>query len=184
MPYMLLSLLQGYNGAAMVSLAFLLINSWVTIVDGGKAKKTPPWMDKLTKFSISFVIFVEIFLAIVEIIVVPEDVASYDGTLNAIKGFMFAALCMLWAGICLKYYLKIRAQLKSGAASSGSKAIKKYCITLLFGMLLGFMYKVVFSFVRMGTKVHAYPYCGGVSLVSIINLMFLIIQVRYGRRCG
>jgi hypothetical protein len=49
MHYMALSLFQGYNGAAMVSLAFLLINSWVTIVDGGKSKKTPPWMDKLTK---------------------------------------------------------------------------------------------------------------------------------------
>ena len=55
----------------------------------------------------------------------PDDDASYDGSLNAVKGLLFSCLCILWAGICLKYYLKIRAQLKAGAASSGSKAIKK-----------------------------------------------------------
>jgi len=37
-PYVFTSLLQGYCGAGMVSLAFLLINSWVTIIEGGKVR--------------------------------------------------------------------------------------------------------------------------------------------------
>eukprot|EP00520_Triparma_pacifica_P007641 CAMPEP_0118657026 /NCGR_PEP_ID=MMETSP0785-20121206/13793_1 /TAXON_ID=91992 /ORGANISM="Bolidomonas pacifica, Strain CCMP 1866" /LENGTH=246 /DNA_ID=CAMNT_0006549905 /DNA_START=34 /DNA_END=774 /DNA_ORIENTATION=+ len=86
-PVLFLSMLQGYNGAAMISLAFLLVNSWVTIIDGGKSKKTPPWMDKLTKFSVPCAIFCEVVLAIVEIQVTPAGTGSYDGTVNAVKGF-------------------------------------------------------------------------------------------------
>jgi hypothetical protein len=43
-------------------------------------------------------------------------------------------------------------------------------------MLLGFLYKVAFSLIRVGSTVHGYPYCGGAGMVSIINIMFLIIQ--------
>jgi len=43
-------------------------------------------------------------------------------------------------------------------------------------MSLGFAYKVAFSILRMGTVVRAPPYCGSPGFVSIVNIMFLIIQ--------
>ena len=81
-------------------------------------------MNKLTKFSIPFVIFCEVFLAIIEVTIESDCESSYSGNVNAVKGLAFAILCLIWAGICLKYYLKISKQLKAGGGNSGHKQIK------------------------------------------------------------
>ncbi|GMI13985.1 hypothetical protein TrVE_jg7429 [Triparma verrucosa] len=175
-PYWFTGMLQGYCGAGMTSLAIMLVSSWVTIVDGGKSKKTPPWVSKLGKASMAVAFTVEVIGSGVEVIVSPESAGTYNGTLNAFKGLTTGFILSIWAGVCFKYYLKIATQLKSGASSSGSKMIKKYCWACLFCCALAATYKLLFSIIRLGTTVHTPPPCGA-GFVDIISCMFLVIQI-------
>lgn len=94
----------------------------------------------------------EIILAALEIFVNTDSIGSFDGNMNAVKGFAFAIILGIWAAVCITYYLKISAQLKSGASNSGSKMIRKYCIALLFCESLAMAYKILFSILRIGKQ--------------------------------
>ena len=50
-------------------------------------------------------------------------------------------------------------------------------ITLMFGMALGFTYKVLFSIFRMGGIVYYVPYCASPGIFSIVNMLFFVIQI-------
>ncbi|GMH77552.1 hypothetical protein TL16_g07448 [Triparma laevis f. inornata] len=150
--FFLFSVLFNEYASGMISLAIMLVSSWVTIVDGGKSKKTPPWVSKLALGSMVTAFTCEIILAALEIFVNTDSIGSFDGNMNAVKGFAFAIVLGIWAAVCIRYYLKISAQLKSGASSSGSKMIRKYCIVLLFCESLAMAYKVLFSILRIGKQ--------------------------------
>mmetsp|Transcript_11902 Transcript_11902/g.24349 ORF Transcript_11902/g.24349 Transcript_11902/m.24349 type:complete len:93 (+) Transcript_11902:954-1232(+) len=47
----------------------------------------------------------------------------------------------------------------------------------MFGMALGFTYKVLFSIFRMGGIVYYVPYCASPGIFSIVNMLFFVIQI-------
>ena len=51
---------------------------------------------------------VEVIGSGVEVIVSPESAGTYNGTLNAFKGLTTGFILSIWAGVCFKYYLKVR----------------------------------------------------------------------------
>jgi len=141
LPYVVLSLLMGAGASLMLVVGVMLIESWVTIVDGGKAKVTPKWCSNGKKLTLTCIFGSEIGLCIIEIMLVPYG-GGYNGTANALKGVVFAFWAAVWGGVCAKYGWKITAMLKSGgSASAQSKSIRKFMIACMFGMTLAFMCK-------------------------------------------
>ena len=125
-PYIVNAMLLGAMGSLMLSCAVLLVVSWVTIVDGGKAKTTPDWATKFSRISFGLILFTEVVLAFTECIITGDN-GAYDGSIDAVKGFLFAGVAASWATVCAKYGMKIAAMLKGGAADNKQSAqIQKF----------------------------------------------------------
>jgi hypothetical protein len=145
-PYLLLNVIMSCIASLMVTIGILLVVSWVTIVEGGKSKKTPDWALKVRNVSLAAVYFFEPGFAIVECLVVPFE-GGWSGPLNGIKGTIFASICCVWAVICWRFGSKIAGMLKSGggAAATQAKAIKKFVNVAIFSFGIAVGYKFAFS---------------------------------------
>lgn len=120
----------------------------------------------------------EVVISVVEIHVGDASYhnGSYSGSINAIKGFIFAANMAVWVGICVHYYNKINRQLSSGGSSASVAPIKKLLRSVLICAVIAFTYKAFFGLNRIGQNViHMYPPCAG-HIVDVIHLMFCVIQ--------
>ena len=157
-----------------------MIFIWVVIIDGGKAKVIPPWIDKWQKASIAIFYTSELVMGILEIIANPENsdyAGNYSGTVNAIKGIFFSINLLIWLFICKHYYGKISAALGAGGASSAQLApIKKMMRAVVVSIAIAVVYKAFFGFLRIGeSTLQYYPPCASGSF-TVVNTMFLVIQ--------
>mmetsp|Transcript_25347 Transcript_25347/g.47623 ORF Transcript_25347/g.47623 Transcript_25347/m.47623 type:complete len:357 (-) Transcript_25347:43-1113(-) len=173
--YEVISVFKGYCAAAFILVAALLITSWVSIIDGGKSKKTPKWATNLTYFTAFYGVFSECVLGIIEI-QMSEYKGGFDTDVNVFKNLSFALLCMIWAAVSIKYGWKISAQLKAGGGGAADKVIKRYLNAIQICMLLGLLYKFAFALLRFGKGyVYTFPPCGA-QYFDIIGVLFLAIQ--------
>ncbi|GMI41337.1 hypothetical protein TeGR_g7719 [Tetraparma gracilis] len=176
-PYLLLNFIMSCIASLMVTIGILLVVSWVTIVEGGKSKKTPDWALKARNFSLAAVYFFEPGFAIVECLVVPFE-GGWSGPLNGIKGTIFASICCVWAVICWRFGSKIAGMLKSGggAAATQAKAIKKFVNVAIFSFGIAVGYKFAFSLPGFFVgSAYDYPACES-SIFGIVPVMYLLIQ--------
>ncbi|GMI62711.1 hypothetical protein ScalyP_jg11159 [Parmales sp. scaly parma] len=134
---------------------FLLATSWVTIVDGGKSKKTPKWAKicfEVAKYSIYIS---EIFLGLAEMNTpaVADYAGAQDGRPSVIK-YLFAAFwCLVYFVICFVYGRKIAQQLSMGTKekSKENKKIERILKLTTFCLFFGFLLKFWGPFGRQKT---------------------------------
>ena len=177
--YNLLSLLQGAFASSLAVMMVILVTSWVSVIDGGKAKTTPPWIIKAGRISMFCFVFGESVGSVVEINVggAEEDGGAFYGPLNAIKGLAFAINMIIWACICFHYFNKINKQLSGGGSSDGAAGIKKMIRAVLVAVCIASVYKAFFGFLRLqGGIMYSAPPCAA-SAVNVISVMFGFIQV-------
>ena len=182
--YTVSSVLKGYCSSMFIVLGFILITSWVTIVDSGKSKKTPVWCKNLRNISIFLSVAAEVVLAAVEIHVgeAAKSAGSYDGTVNGIKSCIFASLLLIWSGIALHYYRKINIMLAEGGGGlekgkpNPNAVIKKFMAAIAFCFSIGIVYKFLFAFLRFGKVIHTPPPCSN-GYIDIVSIIYLTIQI-------
>jgi len=120
--------------------SIMLATAWVTIVDGGKQRRTPAWAKWLGRIEMGLIYFSEIVLAQVEFN--TGDAVNYSFAINnrvtIVKYFLALQQYVIYFVICLVYGGKIRSMLKGGgnskekAESAELKKIKRFMNTLLF----------------------------------------------------
>jgi hypothetical protein len=93
--------------ASLVSLLVILVRSWVTVLEGGKAKITPPWVNYVGGASLFCFWTFEVGGGIAEWAVTGGHGGAFNGNINAIRGFAFSLNCLMWVVICMRNYLKI-----------------------------------------------------------------------------
>jgi hypothetical protein len=179
--FLFTSVLQNMIAASFAVILTLLVTSWVVIIDGGKAKVIPPWIAKWQMVSIAIFYTSELFMGIIEIVTNPDNKTysgNYSGTINALKGIVFTINLLIWLGICKHYYGKISTQLSAGGASAAQLApIKKMMRAIVVSIAIAVLYKAFFGFLRIGEPtLQYYPPCAAGSF-SIVNTMFLVIQL-------
>jgi len=137
-----------------VHVGILLVTAWITIVDGGKKKKTPVWARYMENFSTAYGYCVTTFLSCAGYNIcltdnnIPEDdgVCEYnhypseDGKVSAYKRIVLCSIYVTYGVLAGVYGSKITMQLKSGKgkkASPEEKKIRRWCYlvcTLYMGM--------------------------------------------------
>ena len=128
----------------MTNIVVVLATEWVTVVDGGKSRKTPPWASKLKKICIPLVWVSEISLGFIELNIgeAGNRIDAYDGSVNAFKCFFNICVFGLYTSICLVYIVKINKQLKLGSGNKkGNKTIKSYLKAVVVVCSCATMYK-------------------------------------------
>ena len=113
-----------------------------------------------------------------EMLVVPDGAAEYggfNGTINGVKSFLMVIPIGFYMGLCLRYAIKISASLKAGGSGgdAASKGIIKYCRIGCFGLLLGFLFKLMMTFTRIGLVIYTSPPCSS-SMIGMIDFIFWV----------
>ena len=103
---------SGFLTAAAIHIAITLITGWITLIDGGKNKVTPPWAVILKRFSYFGLYLVEILLSNLQYHVgISSEYKLYmDGTVTAIKNYWYCCTCFTYSFLGLIYGRKISKQ--------------------------------------------------------------------------
>jgi hypothetical protein len=132
--------LMVMTGPAPSAIIVELVNSWITIVDGGKSKKTPQWAKYVARFELSLYMIVTI-LDIVLGFTSPlarRYSTGYDVTFGStFTSYFKGQFQMIYTGLLIVYGRKISASLKTAdkkdaPESSAVKKIKKYIRVMTF----------------------------------------------------
>ena len=129
--------------SAPFHLTFVMLQSWITIVDGGKSKRCPKWAWWLCKIGIVETYLVEISLGLLEYRRngAQHNAGAIDGETSALKytnGFIWAVVLGILTSI---YGHRISSQLKGGKEPTPQfLKIRRMCrvatILLSFGALI------------------------------------------------
>jgi hypothetical protein len=192
--------------ASLVSLLVILVRSWVTVIDGGKAKVTPKWVNVVGAASLCAFWSFEVGGGIVEWVMVDSVDGGFNGSVNALRGFAFSLNCLMWVVVCMHYYLKISGMLAKGGASAGAKSIHKlsksvgctharslahgrpqltppsYCslrFQVMISCSLAFAYKGFFGYLRLGTgdNYTPPPCAGGVGFFRLVPVIYMFVTM-------
>ena len=175
--YTIITVLKGAIAALLIIVGGSLITSWVSVIDGGKAKTTPKWCINLMRFTYFLSFFSECGLGIVEVQVAENGYkGGFESTVNFIKNAMFAILMAVWVAVAVSYGKKISTMLQAGGGGQAEKTIQKYLRAICFCFGLGGLYKLFFMYLRIGSgTIFEFPPCSN-SIVDIIAFLFLTIQ--------
>ena len=180
LPYIVNSAMTGFAASVMCSIAITLVTSWITIVDGGKSKVTPPWALYLSRFCISFITFDETCGALIETAVVMSRYAgSFSGRINAAKSLLAACVYFVYGFTCIFYGNKIGKALGAAGAEKGgpTAVIRRYCLIALVCLMLGVMYKLVFGIGRASSDyIYEMPPCSGFIYVNIVYILLFVVM--------
>ena len=143
--------------AVPTHIAVMLVTAWVTVVDGGKHKKTPTWARVLEWTSIIYLYLVSVTLSLAgyHICLTDNDIPlderaceynhypSEDGIIAGLKKMAIMLIFLIYGLLSGFYGLKItrtlRGNKKSGKESSPEeKRIRKWCIIVAVLFLFGF----------------------------------------------
>ena len=158
-PSILGDLLMGSCYGMAISIMACLVTSWITIIDGGKSKRTPKWAQAL-RYTASITIFItEIGMTFAERRVGHAsnyDLAAMDGNVVVMRYLVFVFFFGLYGAVAFFYCLKILGMLMSGkkGMSSQSKKIVKLCAIT-----------VICCLVLCGLRLFPVPFSGGATLI-------------------
>ncbi|GMI39629.1 hypothetical protein TeGR_g1923 [Tetraparma gracilis] len=178
-PYIFVYSLSYMILASLVSLLVILVRSWVTVIDGGKAKVTPKWVNVVGAASLCAFWSFEIGGGIVEWVMVDSVDGGFNGSVNALRGFAFSLNCLMWVVVCMHYYLKISGMLAKGGASAGAKSIHKLSKSVMISCSLAFAYKGFFGYLRLGTgdNYTPPPCAGGVGFFRLVPVIYMFVTM-------
>ena len=176
-PYLMVSSFKGIGSACSMTIVILMVRSWVTIVDSGKAQVEPRWCALSGKFSIFWIFFGEVVFSFVESLVGPSaGHGGFDGTMNAIKSMMMAFVLLYYFGLCFHYARKISKAIGAGGSGNdATKVIKKYCRICMFGMSMGLLFKFGMTATRVGKTIWVPPPCAG-KTVDPVSIIYFFVQ--------
>jgi hypothetical protein len=182
--YKAAKLFNGLIICFMIKVVLDIVKSWVSIVDGGKTKTTPPWIISLGRGMMALLIFCEVPLAVLESVLVPfprddKYEGSFSGVINSLKGIGLIVVSGTYAYICTIYGNKITAQLASGGSGSGdaNKKLVKYMKSATVALSLGVLYKLAFLLLRINKPtIYENPPCAA-GFVDVLSLVYIVIPI-------
>jgi len=127
---------MGFMSAVPSHLGVMLVTAWITIIDGGKNKRTPPWALWFGRFQYVGQYIAEVIGGNLEYIVGPGS--NYSGGMSTevtyYKYWFNTQHWVCYLYLCLAYGRKISRQLKGsgdkkGKESAELKKIRKYART-------------------------------------------------------
>ena len=116
-------LLMAWATASCIHIFVLLVRTWVTIIDGGKSKSTPPWCLWLSRFSfIAVYVFETVFGQLMRTTGKAADYDVYSNSWPTIaKNSMFLLVVGTWGSLAAVYGLKIAKHLKGNDGGERAK---------------------------------------------------------------
>jgi len=165
--------------AIPVHIGFLLVVSWITIVDGGKSKTTPRWARAVYQSAKYSTYIVEISCGILEYRTGESAVysAAIDGRVAAIKYLVSVFWYFVGGTLCFVYGQKISNQLKSSkkdvAESPQLKRIKRMCRLSCTVTAFGVLVKLSGVFGRAFRMNQNIPSCKGIATDQIPTFIWI-----------
>jgi len=180
-PVWLGDLCMGSCYAMAIAIMSTLVTGWVTIIDGGKKKKTPRWALFLKWTSVITVFFAELCGTYLERRI--GNAARYtpwamDGNTTLIRYIVFMVFYSIYGVVCFLYGLRIIVLLSAGKSglSSQAKRIKRMCFgaSFLALCLVGLkLYPIAWLY--DATVIFPIP-CNEIPADQFINLSILFFQ--------
>ena len=183
------TLMMGICVACPIHLAVMLVTAWITIIDGGKNKSTPPWAMWYARISYGLQYIIEVLGGWFEYRVGPAGLneGALNGNVNSVKYVHHMYICIVWGSLSWIYGRKITTQLKTGSktGSAEQKKIKRYCYTCSFLLGMAFLWRGAFLPTRFNNIFQSIPPCQ-FSYFSLLNLFILFIQygISYAQQPG
>ena len=159
-PIWMRTTMSGFLTAAAIHIAITLVTGWITLIDGGKAKKTPQWAVNLKRFCYFGLYVIETVLGNLQYHVgMSANYEMYmDGTVVAIKNGWYCFTVLIYAFVGLHYGRKITQQLRTGSRkkSASEKRLKRYCYMEFSLMFLAFWWKCLPTWTWEGRSMNWY----------------------------
>ncbi|GMH57059.1 hypothetical protein TrLO_g11422 [Triparma laevis f. longispina] len=183
-PSEVYSFFVGIGVSSTLIMMVWLTKNWITMIVGGKSKKSPTWLTHSARFSVGLFLFGEVVCAVLEYSIggwTSCDVGDgavngcYSGTVNGIKNGIVGLAILFWSSLAVYYGTHIKSMLKSGGTSDAeAKKIGGFCLAIGVCAFLGFGYKSM-TIGRIGSAQFEMAPCA-FSWVSIVPIMLTFIS--------
>jgi len=180
---MLKQLLMAWLTASIVHILVLLVSSWITIIDAGTTRITPPWCQKLVYFSyFGIYVFETVCGQLMRVVGKAKDYDCYSSAeVTFAKSIMFVLLVTVWGCLAYVYGLRIKNQLENvndnSQLTNEQKKISKWLRTTCRLCFLGFWWKTLplISFSGRAWTFYGIPPCK-VSMFAFVNVGIFVTQ--------
>ena len=158
---------------------FILVRSWITIIDGGKSKKTPKWAAWFCGIGICSTYIIEVSCGLLEYRLngAQNNYAAIDGKTNSVKmlnGFFWAGSLSI---ILIMYGRRISKQLRGTKEPSPQfKKIRLMCRICGALSIMGTMMKFAAIFFRQFVVNQMVTPCETISPTIMVTVQMYIIQ--------
>jgi len=129
LPIWLTDIFMALNFVCATSCNAILIISWVTVIDGGKNRKTPFWARMLKNWSIAASFTFEIGCSLLErttgrAATFGSNTIAANGDIMSFKYLINAIVMTVYGIICFKYGRKITRMLRHGKVSVSERSVR------------------------------------------------------------